>query len=208
MYMMRCVWFGFDVLSSSAGKLKNGTTAVRSWNVTRFFGLGLGSWKESTLSRLVGMFSLAFGGSWKDDPSWHTGFKWALFLLYFLPFGPSIIYERPHSKISVTVPVNHLIFAPFCFCGKNGTCSLTFRILMSLARWARSKCSFCVCWISRSRRQIFWMLTGLCHRGMTAPCAGHPCKISAGDGRSFAIRVSRSCNRALAWVFGDPSVFL
>ena len=52
------------------------------------------------------------------------------------------------------------------------------------------------------------MLTGLWRWGMTAPCAGHPCSISAGDGRSFAIGVSCNCNRALAREFGDPSVFL
>ena len=35
--------------------------------------------------------------SGNDDPSWHTGFKWALFLLYFFPFGPSMMYEHPHT---------------------------------------------------------------------------------------------------------------
>ena len=52
------------------------------------------------------------------------------------------------------------------------------------------------------------MLMGLWHLGMTAPCVGHLCSISAGDGRSFAIGVSHNCNRALAWEFGDPSIFL
>ena len=76
-------------------------------NITLFLCFSLGSWKELTLSRLVGICLLALGGSWNDDPSWHSGFKWAQFLLYFLPLGPSIMYKCPHSKISTTVPVNH-----------------------------------------------------------------------------------------------------
>ena len=116
--------------------------------------------------------------------------------------------DIPRSKISFTVPVNHFNFAPYCFCGKNLTCSFTFRTLSSLALWARLKCSFWLLWISSRHRQILGMLTGLWHRGMTAPCAGHPCSISAGDGRSFVIGVSRNCNRALAWEFGDPCLLV
>ena len=177
-------------------------------NVTLFLCFRLGSWKESTLSCLVRICLLAFGGSWNDDPSWHSGFKWAQFLLYFLPLGPSIKYEHPRFKISTTVPVNHFSLAPNCFCRKNRTCSFTLRTLSPLAQWAQSKCSFCICWISSSRRRIFWMLMGLWRRGMTAPCAGHPCKISTGDGKSFAIGVLHNCSRALAWAFRDPSIFL
>ena len=98
------VLFGFLFRSSSK-------ISGSFWNLTLFFCLGLGSWKESRLSCLVGFFFLAFGGSWNDDSLWHSGFKWAQFLLYFLPFGPSMMYERPHSKISTTVPVNHFSFA-------------------------------------------------------------------------------------------------
>ena len=209
-----CTWWGdwgddvcVDVLS--VFRLMIFSKIIGSfWNVTLFLCLGLGSWKELGLSPVHGFRFCTCGGSWNEVPSWHSGFKWARFLLYFLPFGPSTMYERPCSKISLTVPVNHFSFAPCCFCGKKRTCLLTFRILSSRARWARSKCSFCVFCISRSHRQILGMLTGLWCRGMTAPCAGRLCRISAGDGRSFVIGVSRNRNNALAWAFEDPSVFL
>ena len=113
-----CTWWDeedvdlvFDVSPVSAVYLNKGTTVIWSRNVTHLMGFGLGSWKESTLSHLVGICLLAFGGSWNDDPSWHSGFKWAQFLLYFLLLGPLIMYEHPRSKISTTVPVNHFSFA-------------------------------------------------------------------------------------------------
>ena len=54
---------------------------------------------------------------------------------------------------------------------------------------------------------IFSVCWWVCEIGAWQPCVGHPCKISAGDGKSFTSGVSRSCNSALAWAFGDPSVF-
>ena len=99
------------------------------------------------------------------------------------------------SKISTTVPVNHFSFAPYCFCGKNLTCSFTFRISLVLGSVSSVEVFFLhVFCISSSHRRILWMLAGLWHRGMTAPCVGPPCKISAGDGKSFVIGVSRNCN--------------
>ena len=179
-----------------------------SSNITLIFGFGLGSWKEYTLSLLLGFFSFALEWSWNDELSWHTGFKWAQFLLYCFPFGPSMMYEHPQSNISLTVPVNHFNFMSYCLFGKKCTCSLTLRTHSSLALWAWSKCSFWVFCISSSWRHILCMLMGLWGRGMTAPCAGHPCKISAGDGKSDASGVSHSCSSAQAWASGDPSVFL
>ena len=102
------VEFGF--LLRSASKISGSF-----WNLTVLFCFGLGSWKESRSSHLVRFLFLAFGGSWNDDPSWHRGFKWAWFLLYFLLFGPAMMLEHPHSKISFTVPVNHFNFAPVLF---------------------------------------------------------------------------------------------
>ena len=52
------------------------------------------------------------------------------------------------------------------------------------------------------------MLTLLDGREGSVPCAGQPCRISAGDGRSAVIGVSCSCSNALAWALGDPSIFL
>ena len=45
------------------------------------------------------------------------------------------------------------------------------------------------------------------HKG-SVPCAGRPCRISAGDGRSAVIGVSRSCSNALTCALGDLSIFL
>ena len=112
MYMieMSVIWVLMFRLASAV-KSNNGTTAVRSWNVTRFLGFGLGSWKESTLSRLVRY--LLFG-LWRVLKWWSVvtqGLHSELgFSCTFCRSALLIIYERPHSKISVTVPVNHLIF--------------------------------------------------------------------------------------------------
>ena len=53
------------------------------------------------------------------------------------------MYDHPHSNISVTVPVIHLMGPVPCLLGKNWTCSLTLRTCRSLALWALSKFSFC-----------------------------------------------------------------
>ena len=181
---------GFDVLSVPSLIGIDSKTRGSSLNVMLFLIFCLRSWKESTSLFLVSFFAFALGGSWNEDPLWQSGFKWARFLLYFFPFGPLMIYERPCLSISLTVPVNHFNFMPYCFCGKNLTCSFTLRTCLSLALWARSKCSFWVFWISSKRQHIFWMLMGLWHRGMTAPCVGCPCNISAGDGKSAATCIS------------------
>ena len=55
------------------------------------------------------------------------------------------------------------------------------------------------------------MLMGLWCQGMTAPCVGHPCKISASDGRSFMRLVYRRITAVGLLhlsMFGDPSIFL
>ena len=88
---MRCRCRFWCLFGFSYAYLNNGTTVVGSWNVTFFLGFGLGSWKESTLSLLLGFFFVALGGSWNDDPSWQSGFKWAQFLLYFFLFRPVML---------------------------------------------------------------------------------------------------------------------
>ena len=57
--------------------------------------------------------------------------------------GAWTMYDHPHSNISVTVPVIHLMGPVPCLLGKNWTCSLTLRTHRSLALWALLRFSFC-----------------------------------------------------------------
>ena len=65
-----------------------------------------------------------------------------------------------------------------------------------------------VCPEFQSVCQICRMLIRLEGLERTAPCAGHPCSISVGEGRPAEMGVSHSCSSALARALGDPSVFL
>ena len=94
------------------------------------------------------------------------------------------------------------------FVGKNCTFSLTLRTHRSLALWALSKFSFCFSWSWMSFYWIWGILTHFDGLERTVPCAGHPCRISAGDGRSAVMGVLHSWSSAWAWALGDPSVFL
>ena len=89
-----------------------------------------------------------------------------------------------------------------CLLGKNWTWSLTLRTCRCLALWALSKFCFCFSWSLMSLCQIWCMLTHFDGLERTVPCAGHPCRISAGDGRSV-MGVSHSWSSALAWALGD-----
>ena len=130
MYMIRwvrcriCVWW----LASFSCVFEQGNNCHPVLERNSFHGFWPGVLKGVNIVTFAGFFFFDFGGSWNDDPSWHSGFKWARFLLYFLPFGPSMMYEHPCSKFSNTVPVNHFSFAPYCFCRKNLTCSFTFKL--------------------------------------------------------------------------------
>ena len=122
--------------------------------------------------------------------------KWALNELS--SFCRLCCWGLGYSNISVTVPVIHLMGPVAGLFWKNWTCSFTLRGHRSLAQWALSNCSFCFSCSSTSLWQIWCILTFLDGLERTVPCAGHPWRISAGDGRSAMIGVSHSWSNALA----------
>ena len=196
-----------DVLSALSLYLNKGMTVVESLNVTFFFGFGLGSWKESTLLLLLRFFFFAWGWSWNDELSWHIGFKWAWFLLYCFPFRPSMMYEHPHSNISLTVPVNHL----------TSCCTVYLeRTILVLSLWGLICPWLCEldqnvpfeCSVFQVVMGVFSVCWWVCGDGHDSTLCGPSMQISAGDGKSDASGVSHSCSSARAWAFGDPSVFL
>ena len=122
--------------------------------------------------------------------------------------GALVMYEWPQSKISVTVPVNHVGGPVLCLLGKTSTHSFALSTHRSFALCALLNCSFYVFCISMSLCWIWYMLIGLEGLEMTAPCTGCLWRISAGEGRSVKIGVSHNWSSTLAWAFGYPSVFL
>ena len=139
----------FDVSLVSAVYLNNGTTVVRSWNITHFMDFSLGSWKGVNIVTFARFLLLqAFGGSWNDVPLWHSGFKWAWFLLYLLPFGPSMMYERPCSKISTTVPVNHFSFVPVLLLWKESNLFFCFQNFLILGSGELGQNVLSACFVS------------------------------------------------------------
>ena len=94
-----------------------------------------------------------------------------------------------------------------CLLGKNCTCLFIFSTLRSFALWALLNCSFCVFCTSMSLCRIWHMLISFEGLEMTAPCAGRPWSISAGEGRSAKIGVSCSWSSALQLGYSEIHQF-
>ena len=162
------------------------------------------SWFQAAISSLFSLDGL--------EMTYHHS-KWVLSELCFscrlCHWGLGSCMSEPQSKISVTVPVNHVGGPILCLLGKNCTCSFTLSTHRSFALCALLNCSFCVfCTFNESLPESDVCWSSLEDPKRTATCAGHLWRISAGEGRSVKMGVSCSWSSALAWALGDPSVLL